>query len=421
MSLSAVRLEKYTFNKGEFLSAKICSDVKSNICSCGGKFSKFELIKEYEIPCCDSCGEHPDKFRIRAKVKNLSGSIKRIEIRYDQNGDRLTDFVDCLTTIKYIKLEIKKGIFDVRKYEAKKSKVMFEFDRFIELQYPPYHLRRYQNKELTKSGYRHKVGSCKKLVSFYDKMDISTFKTSHIEAFRKKYEGTSSTINYLLNDLRTILKYAVDIDYLTTLPNFGRIKTSNKRKVAMSYDKAKEVVSNIDNKKYQDILKLALIYPVRPSEILTLRWNDIDFVKGTIRFDEHLSDGELTSGRKSRNINDRYGTLLLPLSHTAKNILRDQVISLNGEDFIFKSKYNNTNIKMRTIQRAWNDAKNKVSIDPIKDGDAKMYEIKHAVLSRLYESTNKNLKTMEKMSGVNINTLMDRYVYSNDDLSQYVQ
>ena len=48
-----------------------------------------------------------------------------------------------------------------------------------------------------------------------------------------------------------------------------------------------------------------------------------------------------------------------------------------------------------------------------------LYEFKHAVLSDLNKKANGNLKTLENASGIDIKTLMDRYVYSDDNLVNY--
>ena len=59
-----------------------------------------------------------------------------------------------------------------------------------------------------------------------------------------------------------------------------------------------------------NIISILSEYPVRPGEVRSLRWNDLDFKKNTIRFDEHFSDEKLVKGRKSRKIGEKHGVLV---------------------------------------------------------------------------------------------------------------
>jgi integrase len=405
-----------SLNKGNFLSAKIYADEnKSNQCRCGGKFNEYyEFDESILIPRCASCSKHPLRFRIVARVEDDLGKKKSVTIRHDQNGRRLEKAGRCLNTLENIRAELESGDFDYRDYDSKKMREQLEFTNFVDQIYLPFHFKRWKNKEITKSGYKNKVKSCNHLKNFFKKQPVNLINTNKVRGFRVNYDATENTINYTVNELKTILFEAHRLGHIKSVPRLDQVKSSKKRIEIMNYEQAKLICSKVKNEKYKDIISLALFYPVRPSEFRALRWNDIDFVNHTITFDEHFSEGELTTGRKSQGEGEKYSKLTLPLLSEAREIFQKYVSIENELDsFIFKGKYKDS-ISDRPIQRAWREAVQLSGLKKTPTFKLNMYEIKHALLSHL-ESNGVSISVLEKMSGVRAKTLMERYVYAKSE------
>lgn len=407
------------FNRGLFLSATIQSDLKVNACKCGGKFDDLEKFKGYEIPACNKCGENPCKLRIRAKVITTDGVRERVEIRYNQAGERLVDAIDCLTTIKMIKIEIANGSFDVRKYSSQAKRESYIFENFTK-EYLEYHLKRRNKGDITPSGYSNKIKNTNHLVKYFSGVDISYFKNYHIENFRVDFDGSNAMLNHCLAELKTMFNYAHRFGLVSALPYIGEVKRSKTRTETMTLEQGLRILGHVKNETYRNIIQLLSEYPVRPGEVRALRWNDINFRKGTIRFDEHFSDEKSVEGRKSRKPGEKHSELILPLSASARFIFQNLPRSLNQDNYVFKGLRGDF-VSSTALNRAWRNARVLAKLTPNKKMRYDLYEFKHAVLSELNSKTGGNLKTLENASGVDIKTLMERYVYSHDDLQEYFQ
>ena len=96
--------------RGYYMAGVIEAD--QSRCKCGGKFHKVNMGK-HEVPLCSICSKEPDKYRIRRVLPGSFGErAKRIEIRYDNNQQRLTDIHDAISAMKQIDKEILSGKFD---------------------------------------------------------------------------------------------------------------------------------------------------------------------------------------------------------------------------------------------------------------------------------------------------------------------
>lgn len=410
---------RINYNRGNFLGAKIYSDVRDNKCECGGKFSARSVFKGLEFPICNKCKSDPPRYRVVAKIVDANGVRQDATLRHDQNGNRLCESIDVLYCLKIIQDEISNGVFDANKYKSKNKRDSYRFENFAK-DYLDMNEKRLARNEMTIGGFKYKRGCVKHLVNHFKDIDISYFRNLHVENFRENFEGTNARMNQCLSELKTMLNYAHKKEKITHVPYIGEVKKSKKRTEIMEYEIGLEILSHVEGKKYVDLITIISEYPVRPGEVRALRWNDINFKDGTIKFDEHFSDEKPEDGRKSRRLGQKHSVLILPMTNTARKIFLEMPRPLNSDEYVFKGDVGKF-VSATTMNKKWREARDRAKIKPTEEKKYHLYEFKHGILSDLLMKVGGNLKTLENASGVDIKTLMERYTYSNDDLKKYFQ
>lgn len=110
-------------------------------------------------------------------------------------------------------------------------------------------------------------------------------------------DGLSSrTISYTMTILGSILKQAVKDDIIPKnyMKNIDRPKQVKIRQmVTLSANEVKDFLSNISNTEHHALFKLAFATGIRRSELLGLRWSDIDFKNRLYPFHKQHSKSDL--------------------------------------------------------------------------------------------------------------------------------
>ncbi len=400
----------FSTNKGFFLSAKIYSDVKGNKCSCGGSFTGKETIKSKEVPCCDICGANPNKFRIMAKIIDINGNPKRITIRHCQMGDRLKDVFDCLSLLRRIKDEIKEGVFDVRNYESKdfqESLIYSNFyNKYIDLQ-----KRREESGEITSATLIDKISLNKNhLMPFFKNIRISSITSIRINEFRDQYVGYSRKRDKALGELRVILRYAKRIGSIREIPEFDKISPSRERQSVLDIETCEKIIDEINNPYYKKVIRFLRIYPIRPGELRTLKYRDLDLIKRTLTISSHMSADKEIEGRKSSKKGEKLSTLTLPLTEDALDIINTLPIPINKNSYLFSGR-GGKRLGDRTLNKYWNEAQERLGLERHD-----LYELKHARLFEIAEMTDGDLLKVRDSAGhSNIKTSM-KYLKQGSDL-----
>lgn len=403
-----------TFNKGDFLSANIYSDVRGNNCSCGGKFSARETFKGYEIPCCNKCGENPTLFRISAKILDINNQPKRIEIRHDIEGERLRDAIDCLGVLKQVRREIKDGVFDVRRYDSKISKESFLFENFIEG-----YKKEYDNKlkrgEISPAGLRKKLSLIRiHIQPYFTGVDINNISAPMIKKFKSSFTEKLRTRDQALSELKTILNYAYEYELIQRMPRFEKIPKAKVKETVLSFEQAAEVVQSMEDQFYKDAFSILLIYPIRPGELRALQWGDIDFKQKTITIQRHISDREVLPGRKSQPLESPKGRMTFPLTPEALEIFTRWRESLVDSHFIFHGRKGfDRFMSPTTLPRIWNKTRKKLGL-----GYTEAYEMRHAVGTKIYKETKDIYAASQLLGHTNINTTT-RYAQATSSGEDY--
>lgn len=358
-SLSLTSFRDKQILKGCYMAGVIDSDVPK--CTCGGSWKK-QAFGKYEVPVCSQCNKHPPKIRIRRVLPGEYGEkAKRLEIRQDKNGNKLTDVMEAILVMREIDEQIKSNTFDPRNYGSRESIARFKFSNFVEKNYLPDCERRESIGELSKAMLINKRGLYKNhLKPFFKDTDLRNIGPAMINGFYKSFTKTLRQRELATAELKVILNAAIDYELITGVPKFPKLKKAKFRDVETFYTSEQQdmVVSMIENHTYRIAIRLLVKYAMRPGEVRALREKDVDVFNDKLTIAQHFSKNKLTPGRKS-NGNAHY----LHLDEEAKEFLSG-FLTGNPDAPLFKGAEGGY-MSEKVLQVAWNRAVSKTPLTHI--------------------------------------------------------
>lgn len=393
-------------NRGHFLSAKIYPDTKKS-CQCGHQEILYKDFHGYKIPECanHTCKKSPELYVIAANVIDTAGIQKRIKIRHSQAGNRLNDIIDVLSTLKQINIEMQRGTFDLRRYTSNQSREDFKFSNVVN-SYISANERKLARNELTPAGLSDKVASIKNLLPYFTDTDIGAIDDRMIRNFYDSFTDKFRTRDKAVQELKTILKYAVNdgrIDKIPKFPSIAPAKMVNSQNF-LTKEQQNLVISKIENPIYRAAIKVLAMYALRPCEVRSLKWKNIDRKKNTFYIQSHISRGSDISGRKSQTSASHE----LPIMPEFEEILDSIPQSINPEGYVFKGEKGGF-IGTNALTKAWNKACKEANVK-----NATLYiGTKHSTLSLL--SSKATDAQLVKLSGHTNSRMLRRYAQSNID------
>lgn len=405
------------------MSARIYADTTGNKCSCGGMFTKRIEHSDHAglmVPKCASCNQYPPLFHIDADAKDANGAPLRVKIRNDQNNCRLMNISQVIFTLQTIQKEITEGEFDVTRYVSKDARESFRFKNYI-VEYLKDQDLKLDKKEITPKALRDKKSLIKNhLLPEFGNLDLAQINRPRISQYIKRLPKRQRVHNLAISELRTILRQAVKDTKLKVAPEFDPIPKAEKRSDILTMELIQKTIEAMPIKLYRDMFTLMTIYPLRPSEIRALRWIDFSSTgKTMLTVRGHFSDEVWIDGRKSISEGDK-SVMKYDRSPTAQGILNDYrataIRSLDVErDWIFKG-VNGTHVQDEALSDAWRTARK------IVGHTHQLYEIRHRCLTDFGKRVNGDIMKMQRFSGhTNANTLMERYIRDDSDLSEFLQ
>lgn len=407
-------------NIGFFMGAKIYSDVKGNKCSCGGSFNgkesfKYRVgqsVKELVYPVCSKCGIPPAFFRVRAKIADDSKKASYVFIRHDKGGNRLTDPLDACQLVKQIDIDSGRGEFDFKEYDSKKALEFLKFSNVV-ADYLQAEENRMKRGELTPKGFLSKKSSSKILVAHFKDTPVQSIDDVKINAFKDSFTEKLRTRDLALGELKVILRNAKKKKLISTVPDFDPIPKAKRRETIISLEDARKVISFVANPVHQTMMKLLMIYPVRPSELRALQWRDI--YKNKVHFVRHFSADKLLQGRKSVS-EGKQSKLEFPVTKLLREYLEAIPQPLNKEEFIFNQGANGY-VNEDRLADSWRTACKKAKIK-----GHNLYELRHARLTELAQLSNGNITKMLNVSGhTNSKTVLDHYIFDNSNMDEFFE
>jgi integrase len=411
------------FCKGVILSARIYADTTGYKCQCGGVYDKRIEHSDHAglmVPKCNQCNTYPPVFHIDADALDVNGSKVRVKIRNDQNNNRLENISQVIFTLQNIQKEIMEGEFDVTRYVSKDARESFRFVNYV-AEYLKLQEKKLIKEEITPKALRDKKSLINNhLLPNFGNLDLAKITRQVIAQYIEDLPERKRVHDLALGELKAILRQSVKSGKLKVAPEFDKIPKAKKRSEIISMELIQKTIEAIPQKLYRDMFTLMTIYPLRPSELRALRWQDFSptgekmlIVRG------HFSDEVWIDGRKSISEGDK-AVMKYDRSPRAMAILNDYranaVRTLDVErDWIFRG-INGTHVQDEALSDAWRTARK------IVGHTHQLYEIRHRCLTDFGKRVKGDIMKMTAFSGhKNPNTLMERYVRDDSDLSEYLQ
>lgn len=165
-------------------------------------------------------------------------------------------------------------------------------------------------------------------------MELSDIKASHVMKWQNDSPLAPKTIKNRRSIFNMIMEMALYDDLIRKNPlKFVKAPKKVYKEVFVYNEDEIEVLIKNSTGQFKNILLFNFFAGLRVSELIALRWNDIDFIKNTIRVDTRIRNSveDVTKSKRVRNID------MLPQSRKAlQNQKRHTGLK---DDFVFLTQY----------------------------------------------------------------------------------
>lgn len=377
MSHNFGHAKTHTFNIGKWVAAKIYSDIKSNNCSCGGRYAFYQELKRrnkdpIHYPVCDSCKQPPARFRIRAKLLDERGQKKYVFIRKTLTGKYLDEIETLLDVFKRVEEDEQLGMFRYTKYDKKEVKTKDIFKNvvaaYIEMQS--------KRQDLSPYSLDSKKKYSKLLVEHFGEYSIHDIEAFHIEDFKLTLKSHSNQA-MCLGTMKTILNWSSERYKLARVPKF-EVPTSKKRKLVPDLATTEEkIIPAIENEIHREAIRMLKHYGFRPSEVRAIQYEQIDLINDRITIDRHFSKTTLLMGRKSAAEGEDTATLDRPLSVELKAFIKSRPWPLDKKKFLFTNSVGKP-LGVKDLSQTWRETLKKLKLPHVE-----MYGLRGAGVTKV--------------------------------------
>lgn len=111
---------------------------------------------------------------------------------------------------------------------------------------------------------------------------------------------SAKTLNNLLTVLGKSLSLAVEWGYLKVAPKVGFLRVKKPEIDFLTFDEAPRLLDGADEGAWRAMILTGLRAGLRQSELLELRWNDVDLVAGVLRVRRAIYDGKIDTPKGGR-------------------------------------------------------------------------------------------------------------------------
>ena len=249
--------------------------------------------------------------------------------------------------------------------------------------------------EINNKDQEHKNSKITTILTYFNpKKPANKIKRNDIENFRSylrdKKGLANSTINKYICVLSKAYNLAIDDELLTLNPCKG-IKKLKENNEILRYLTIEE-----ENRLYKvlpphliPIVTCALQTGMRRSNILNLRWEQIDFEFNFIEIEKQENKG--------------HKQIRIPLTNKLLNTFKE--IGIKNEGYVFINP--ETNKPYNTIRKSWNKALKEAGINNFR-----FHDLRHTVGTRLIEK-GVDIKTVQELFAHSSIVTTQRYVHTN--------
>lgn len=255
------------------------------------------------------------------------------------------------------------------------------------------------------------------------KFKITELKKSDVLIFYKKMSNNglkNGTIKILQKIISPTLQLAVDDELLLKNPCSGCMKDykdDTTKKYALSFDQENEFLNRVKNhyiaKKNYNLYAILLNTGMRISEVVGLRWKDIDFENRAISINHQLQqrtiDGKLTfyctdgaktpSGVRDIHMNDKLYELFKSQRKEWFSLPKEPDYEIDGyKDFVFISYRSGNALNINNIRKQLKYIVNMNDSRDIKLPNISPHIFRHTYATRLAEA-GVDIKVAQKILG----------------------
>ncbi|ANQ09886.1 Uncharacterized protein PCOAH_00038100 [Plasmodium coatneyi] len=292
------------------------------------------------------------------KVTTGGKKVKAGKIKKRKRKKKTTNGTKCRTCNKILKPRVKFCAHCGTNVSVEKIKLK----KYIEDIYLP--LRK---EEVSDNTYRVEKGFWNDILPKLGKYELHELGPNNWEGFLKYLKSKNCsprTMALYQSTYQQSLKYALYRDYLKSVHNFRKIKNSTipRRKITPLSPKEIELLLINSGDMHRAIFALSIGIGLRPSEVLRILWEDINFEKKEI----------FIKGQKTK-----YSNTAIPMTNFAYNELvkwwEIEKKPLKGLCFYsetIKNKFNYTNTKtpLKTFKTALKGAAKRAGLEISEDG-----------------------------------------------------
>ena len=220
-----------------------------------------------------------------------------------------------------------------------------------------------------------------------------------------RVRGGRGSAERVLTSFRAMLNWAIARDLILTNPAKGLSvpKAASKERFLSDVEaarlftalKAGEGDSSI-NSQHADLVRLLLLTGARKSELMALRWEEVDLDRSRIL----LTSERTKSGRHN-------GARRIPLSGAAKGILT--ALKPKAAGFVFPSAFSSEK-HMTGIQKTWRRVCRDAEL-----GDMRLHDLRHSFASFAI-ANGENIVVISDVLGHASTRMTERYLHLRDDL-----
>lgn len=255
--------------------------------------------------------------------------------------------------------------------------------------------------EITKSNrnqfsQKEEIQRFKTLCMTFGEMDLIDIKPSHIVRWQNDCGFAPKTIKNYRGTFNLVLEMALCDELITKNPlRFVKVPKKEHKEVKIFNQDEMKVLIDSATGQLRNILLFALFTGLRGSELIALRWSDIDFNSETITIDTRIREGieDVTKSKRVRIID------MLPQARDA--LKKQKFLTGLKNDFVFVTHYGLPYVKPSNISES------------IKDLCAK-FHIKQGTLQTLRRSCN----TLLKQYGLPNDWILDQLGHIEDGVNR---
>lgn len=183
--------------------------------------------------------------------------------------------------------------------EEEKKKGNISFNEFVSSYWIPFYVEDGTKKATTVANYKQQI---KPALEFFGKAFLTTISPLMVDKFLKwlrtdyrtqygKVSTEKSTKHYYVA-FNNVLKYAKKLKYIAEIPTVDtKTPTVHKKKiVSMTKEETKKFLDalNESDLEFKTQMYILLTSGLRRGELLGLKWEDIDFMKGTVNIERNI-------------------------------------------------------------------------------------------------------------------------------------